>query len=291
MEMTIKVVDNNLVIDGENFPIEKQLIRKLDRVVRGITQKSPKEDAVIINEGKEGKGKTNSSIVESVYVSLKTKRPIHLFFRLENLIKFAQSTKEKIIIWDEPALDSLSTEQVSKLNRNMLRLFMTVRKKRHFFIINYTKFWKFPEYIVVDRSNGMIHMREDKIGRFLYIRKKKLEFLWNDYRTKHKRSYRKSMTFGGRMPLIMEKHFDKLNISVNDIPNASYKDYEKSKDDAILSIGKVAAKNDKNKIKLDELRRKISQIDGITQMDMAQQLGVDATRLREWKKIKPQAAA
>ena len=289
--MTIKIVENNIVVDGENFPIENQLIKKLDRVVRGITQKSPKEDAVLINEGKEGKGKTNSSIVESGYVSLKTKRPIHLFFRLENLIEFAQSTKNKIIIWDEPSLDSLSTEQVSKLNRNMLRLFMTVRKKRHFFIINYTKFWKFPEYIVVDRSNGMVHMREDKIGRFLYIRKKKLEFLWNDYRTKHKRSYRKSMAFGGRMPLIMEKHFDKLNIYVNDIPNASYKDYEKSKDEAILSIGKVAAKNDKNRIKLDELRRKIANVDGIGKEILAQQLGINSKRLREWRNIESSAAA
>ena len=285
MGKSIRIVENNLVLDGEEFAIEKQLIKKLDRVVRGITQDSPKEDAVIINEGKEGKGKSNSSIVEALYVSIKTKRSIHLFFRLENLIRFAQSTKKKIIIWDEPSLDSLSTEQVSKLNRNMLRLFMTVRKKRHFFIINYTKFWKFPEYIIVDRSNGMVHMREDKIGRFIYIRKNRLEFLWNEFRTRHRRSYRKAMSFGGRMPFIMEKHFDKLEITVNDIPNATYKDYDKSKDEAIESIGKREKKLDKNKIKLDTLRKKISQVKGLTKIDLANQLGVNASRLREWKKI------
>lgn len=283
--MTIRIVENKLIIDKEEFAIEKQLIRKLDRVVRGITQENPKEDAVFINEGKEGKGKTNTSLVEAIYVKIKTKRDVHLFFRLENLIRFAQSTEKKIIIWDEPSLDSLSTEQVNKLNRNMLRLFMTVRKKRHFFIINYTKFWKFPEYIVVDRSNGMIHMREDKIGRFIYIRKNRLEFLWNDFRTKHKRSYRKAMSFGGRMPFIMEKYFDKLKINVNDIPNATYKDYEKVKDEAIESIGKRAEKLDKNKIKLDELRRKISYVKDITQIELANHLGVSSARLREWKKI------
>ena len=287
MVMSIKVVENKIIIEGESYPIEKQLIKKLDRVIRGITQENPKEDAVFINEGKEGKGKSNSALVEAAYVKIKTKRSIHLFFRLENLIRFAQSTKEKIIIWDEPALDSLSTEQVSKLNRNMLRLFMTVRKKRHFFIINYTKFWKFPEYIIVDRSNGMIHMREDQVGRFMYIRKRKLEFLWNEYRTKHRRSYRKAMSFGGRMPFILEKHFDKLGITVNDIPNATYEDYDKSKDEAIESIGKREKKFDKNSVKLNELRRKISQVKGITQVALAHELGTSSSRLREWKKILP----
>ncbi|KKK73682.1 hypothetical protein LCGC14_2891400, partial [marine sediment metagenome] len=272
-----------------DYPIEKQLIKKLERVVRGITQDNPKEDAVFINEGKEGKGKTNSSIVEALYVKIRTRRAVHLFFRLEKLIEFAQSTEKKIIIWDEPALDSLSTEQVSKLNRNMLRLFMTIRKKRHFFIINYTKFWKFPEYIIVDRSNGMIHMREDQIGRFLYIRKRKLELLWNEYRIRHKRSYRKVMSFGGRMPLILGEQFDKLEFYVNDIKNATYEDYERCKDEAIGSIGKKTGKEDKNLIKLNELRRKISnaKLKGLTQTDLANQLGVNPTRIREWKKIIP----
>lgn len=283
--MSIKLVENILIIDGEKYAIEKQLVRKLDRVVRGITQENPKEDAVLINEGKEGKGKSNSALVEAIYVKVKTRRSIHLFFRLERLIQFAQSTKEKIIIWDEPALDSLSTDQLNRLNKTMTRLFMLVRKKRHFFIINYVKFWKFPEYMIVDRSNGMVHMREDEVGRFMYIRKRRLEFLWNEFRTKHRRAYRKAMSFGGRMPFIMEKHFAKLKICVNDIPNATYEDYDKSKDEAIESIGKRAEKLDKNKIKLDKLRRKIAQVKGIFKEDLARQLGINSARLREWKKI------
>ena len=287
MAMTIKVIENRIIIDGEEFVLEKKLVKKLDRVVRGITQDNPKEDAVFINEGKEGKGKSNSAIVEALYVKIKTRREVHLFFRLEKLIEFAKSHSKKIIIWDEPSLDSLSTEQVTKLNRNMLRLFMTIRKKRHFFIINYTKFWKFPEYIIVDRSNGMIHMREDKTGRFLYIRKRRLEFLWNEYRKAHRRSYRKAMDFGGRMPLLLGERFDKLKFHVNDIPNATYEDYEKCKDEAIESIGVKEKNGDKTKIKLDELRRKISQIEfkGLTKIELANQLGINSARLREWKKI------
>ena len=285
MTMTIKIIENRIIIDKKEFVLEKRLIKKLDRVVRGITQKHPKEDAVIINEGKEGRGKTNSSVVEALYVKIKTKREAHLFFRLGPLIEFAQSTKEKIIIWDEPALYSLSTEQLSKLNKDMLRLFMTIRKKRHFFIINYTKFWKFPEYMVVDRTDGLIHMKEKEIGRFHYIRKKKLEFLWNEYRSRHKRSYLKAMDFGGRMPDIMEKCFDQLGFHVNNISNASFEDYENCKDEAIESIGKKDVKSEKNRIKLDLLRYKISHIRGLQREELAAQLGINSARLREWKKI------
>lgn len=287
----IKIIENRIIIGDQEFVLEKKLIKKLDRVVKGITQDHPKEDAVLINEGKEGKGKTNSSVVEALYVKIKTKREVHLFFRLQQLIEFAQSTKEKIIIWDEPALDSLSTEQLNKLNKDMLRLFMTIRKKRHFIIINYVKFWKFPEYLIVDRSVGLIHMKEKEIGRFLYIRKKKLEFLWNEYRFKHKRSYLKVMDFGGRMPNIMEKNFDKLGFHVNNIANASYQDYEDCKDEAIGSIGKNDAKLDKNKLKLDLLRYRISHVKGITQGDMARMLSVHPTRLQEWKKLQPPTTA
>lgn len=285
--MTIKIRDNIIIINGNEFALEKKLVKKLDRVVRGITQDHPKEDALIINEGKEGKGKSNSAVIEALYVKIKTKREVHLFFRLAELIKFAQSTKNKIIIWDEPALDSLSTDQLGKLNKNMLRLFMTVRKKRHFFIINYTKFWKFPEYIIVDRSNGMIHMMENKTGRFFYIRKNKLEFLWNSYRVKHKRNYNRAMSFGGRMPFVLDENFNEFGFNINGIKNATINDYENGKDDAINSIGEIPkTKREKGELrKLLLMRKRISQLKGITQRELARHLKVHPSRIREWKQI------
>lgn len=285
---TIKIEENKFLFpDGEEYAIEKKLVSKLDRIIQGVTQNNPKEDALLINEGKEGWGKTNSAVLEALYIKIKTKRDVHLFFRIEELISFAQSNENKIIIWDEPSLDSLSTEQISKLNRNMLRLFMTARKKRHVFIVNYTKFWKFPEYIVVDRSIGMVHMSDKKIGRFQYIRRKKLELLWNLFRTKHKRAYRKCMEFGGRMPPIMEKYFDFMNFFVNGKANATYQDYEDAKDVAIGSIGK------ENEKKMDENLEKLNAtevlIGGLyvrklfhgTQLDLATYFKMPRSTLRE----------
>lgn len=258
--MTIKVKDNYLVVDGREYALEKKLIKKLNRTVKGVTQKNPKEDSLWINEGKEGKGKTNSSIIEGAYFKAKTKRDVHLFFRLEPLIDFALSSFKKIIIWDEPALDSLSTDQLNKRNKDMQRFFMTVRKRQHIFIVNYTKFWKFPEYIVVDRANSLLHMSEKKIGRFVYVRMKRLEFLWNEYRTKHKRAYIKASTFGGRMPHFMEREFDNLGFYVNNIKNATLEDYEEQKDISTMSIGKDEKKKDGCKEELRNLKFTIAKL-------------------------------
>jgi hypothetical protein len=221
-------------------------------------------------------------------LKIRTGRDVHLFFKIEKLMAFASATENKIIIWDEPALDSLSTDQLNTLNKDMQRFFITIGKKRHIFIINYTKFWKFPEYMVVDRADGMIHMREDEVGRFLYIRKKRLEFLWNEKMSHHRRSYKKAMAFGGKMPSILEEHFDTIGFHVNDIANATYKDYELQKDLAINTIGKrTTAKEDANRLKLLTLRKKVALIQGIERENLANQFGIDTKRLREWAKIDP----
>lgn len=291
MMMNIKVEENKLIVGKHSWMIELKLSKKLNRAVKGVTQKHPKEDCVLINEGKEGKGKTNTSIVEGAYLKGKTGRDVHIFFRLEAMVEFAKKTQGKIIIWDEPSLDSLSTDHLNKMNRDLTRLFMTVRKKRHIFLLNYTRFWKFPEYLIVDRADGLIHMRENKIGRFQYIRKKNLEKLWNEKKKSNKRSYKKFMAFGGSIPDIMEKCFEELGFYVNDIANATLEDYEREKDISINSIGqeKPRTKTDlKWEHKLLSLRKKIAVIDKISnlsQADLANHLGVNTGRLREWRKI------
>lgn len=251
MTTDIKIIENKIVIGNKEYSLEKKLVKKLERIVKGVTQENPKEDAVFINEGKERKGKTNSSVIEATYLKVRTRREVHLFFRLEALMEFAKTTKEMILIWDEPALDSLSRDQLKELNMNMQRLFMVIGKKRHIFLINYTKFWKFPEYIVVDRANGMLHMSEKKMGRFFYIRQKRLEFLWNEYRTKHKRAYLRAASFGGDMPDFMRYHFNELGFYVNNVKNATIEDYEREKDIATQSIGVKASK------KTEEVERKL----------------------------------
>ena len=232
-----------------NYPLETNLLPKLDLMIKRCTDKKVKRDSVLIIEGAEGEGKTTFSVAIAYYVSEKTGIPFgaeNVFFDIEKLIKFAQSTEGQIIIWDEPALQALSTDWASVVVRNLTRLLMMARKKRHFFIFNITKFYKFNEYVVVDRPVAMIKVYSRKniyAGRFVYIRKKNLEPLWRDYRFSKKRNYKKygSKKVRGSFPDVLSEKYKYNVLSEFDIDL-----YEKNKDDAIMSIGVEKKKEIKN---------------------------------------------
>lgn len=220
--------------------MEKNLVKKLDLMIDRCAGNSSKKDSVLICEGAEGEGKTTFSIAVAYYIADQTGRPFNtanVFFDVEKMIKFAQETEGQIIIWDEPALQALSTDWASSAVKNLTRLLMMARKKRHFMIINMTKFYKFNEYIVVDRAIAMLHVysrRNIQSGRFMYIKRKKLEALWRDYRFSKRRNYGKhcSKDIRGMFPDILNPKY-KYNV-LKDFNNSAY---EKEKDAAIMSIG------------------------------------------------------
>lgn len=282
-------------IEIEGIPIayEEKLIKKLDVMCDRVTKKHPSLDACLENSGYEGEGKTNASLVEAAYIKKKTGRNINLFFLTSSCLKFAQSTEEQLIILDEPVFESLSTDHASRLSKDFLRLTSTMRKKRHFFIINFAKFWKFPDFLVVDRALGMVHLYSRNgtdPGRFFYIRKKNLESLWNAYKKSGKRLYGKLKSFGGRFPYIMDDMFDKLDITVEGKPHATLNDYQNLKDKAIAAIGNDELKKSKKEIesdrKLNEMRAKFALI--VKEFDLPQEkvanlMGISSARIREWR--------
>jgi hypothetical protein len=285
-----------IVEDGEiRYAIENKLAHKLDLMADMCTREKGIQNAYLANEGRTGSGKTNTSLVEAHYFKTKTGRDIHMFFRLEGLINFLKTTEKKIVIWDEPSLDSFSTDQLTSLNKNLLRLINTGRKKRHFVIVNLTKFWRFPEDLVVDTCLGMVHTfvkNDSTYGRFFYIRQKFLEALWEAKKKSNKRLYSKLSSFGGNFPYIMEKHMDRMNITIEGHPNCTYKDYERLKDEAIATIG-VENTNKRGmgggardpKVRLEKLQYKLSQIKAIPQQDLAIMLEIDPKFLRDWAKM------
>lgn len=268
------------------YALEKRLLKKLDLMIDRVTRDKPAKDALLQNHGGEGEGKSNASIAEAGYIKWKTKRDIHLFFRLEELINFAKNNTEKIIIWDEPSLDSLSSEQLKEINKDQLRLFMTIRKNRHFFIINYTKFWKFPEYMTVDRSLGMVHLysrKEIEPGRFRYIKKKNLEMLYNNYVKRKQRTFKKLSSFGGKFPEVMVKHYNNMDITINNQQHSTLEDYERQKTFAIQSIGGKGMSRDKRELLL--LRKRIATLElpikSLT--DFSKKLKIHRRILYAWK--------
>lgn len=261
------------------YYMEDRLIAKLDLMIARCVNKSPKLDTLLLVEGGEGTGKTTMAVAVAYYVSFTTGRPFtntNIFFKADKILEFAQNTENQIIIYDEPALDMLSAQWWKKEQQNLIQLLMTARKKRHFIIFNMTKFYKFPEYVVVDRAIGMIHTysrNEMEPGRFVYLKKKSLEYLFNTYRSSKRRAYKKYAAFRGTFPDVME-NYEIIDAVV----------YQKQKDDAIMSIGKGVAKpsrtEDAVKKNLINLAKYLKSKGLVA--DAADMLGMSKTTIHKW---------
>jgi len=269
-----------------NFPLENSVLKKINLMLDRCTQRNPKKDAVLLFEGAEGEGKTTYSIGVGYYAAWKTGRKFNhknIFFDVKEMIEFLQSTDNQIAVWDEPALQTLSKDSLSTIVKDLERLLLMARKKRHFIMINISYFNKFSEYIVWQRPLGMIHVysrRDLEPGRFVYIRKKNLEYLYYDWRRKHKRNYRRwcSKSIRGTFPDILNPD-DKNNV-LSDF-DVNY--YEKEKDKAIMKIGR----NDKKEQKSELEKFKLKIVKGTSpreKEELSKKLGVSVRTIRFWDK-------
>jgi len=231
-----------VLVTDLKFYMDNALKKKIDLMIKRCTQKNPKKDSLLLIEGGEGEGKSNFSFQIGYYTSYITGREFsskNVFFHADKLLKFAQETENQIIIYDEPSLDMMGAEWWKQEQLNIVKLLMTARKKRHFFIFNLTKFYKFQEYIVVDRAMGMIHVysrKEIEPGRFVFIKRKAIEIMYNTYRKNKQRLYKKYTSLRGTFPDFVEGTMDIEN-------------YERNKNAAIMSIGTKKVNKDKEYLK------------------------------------------
>lgn len=261
-----------------DFYLDDGYKKKLDLFIRRLTIPNPKKDAILLIEGGEGEGKTNLSFQTAYYVAQETGRKFdnsRVFFRAEPLLNFLQNSEEQIAIYDEPALDMLGAEWWKQEQINIVKLLMMARKKRHFIIFNITKFYKFNEYIIVDRALGLVHVysrNEIEPGRFVYIKKKAIELLYNSYRSSKKREYKRYTSLRGTFADFVPGILD-------------YEQYEKDKDNAILSIG--VKKDNKEVKKLNEIKEQVGSLKFpiLTQASMAEQLGITPRTLQRWATV------
>lgn len=278
-----------MIVTRFGYPLEDRLLQKIDLMIKRCIQKNPKRDAVLLTEGEEGQGKTTLSVALGYYISEKTGRIFNhtrVFADLEKMMDFIQKTEEEIVVWDEPALHGLSGDIHSRILRNLMRLLMMARKKRHFIIINLAYFNKFNDYIVWQRPLGMIHVysrEEIQAGRFCYIKKRNLEQLWQDWRRFRKRNYKKwsSKRIRGTFPDVLNPDYEHNVLSDFDI---NY--YEKAKDEAIMKIGSEQQKNN-NKLLLLQYRISLipKKTKAITQEWLCKEIGIKRVMFNKWRDI------
>ncbi len=266
------------VVELEFNNMDKFLKAKLDLMVNRMTGKK-KFDNLVLIDGDEGYGKSNIEAYIGAYVSAKTGRPLTLanvFFDLDKLLEFAMHTEEQIILWDEGALGGLANEWWNKNQKKFLKLLMVARKRRHFWVICIPKFFKLNEYLVIDRSIGLIHVYakdELEIGRFAYFGKKRKEQLYHDWRKSKNRSYGKFSNFRGKFPEALPKIFNEV-------------EYDRKKDIAIMSMDKEEDKKTPDQIRKETGKRIIENLmkKGVkfSQKELAEQFGVHINTIQNY---------
>lgn len=269
----------------KKIPFNKGFIQKTDLMIERITQKNPKLDAVFQFEGGEGLGKTSFSVAQGYYISYKTGIPFsekNVFLDLKKAIDFAKSTEKQIIIFDEPAKGVLKMQWRSQIQQDLIELLMLSRKKRHFLIFNFVKFYKFNEYIVVDRCLGMSHLyeRKDKKGyAFAYIPRGNLENLYNDAIKKHQRNYFKYCIFTGEFPDVLNPE-KKYNI----LDKFDYEAYDKEKDRVISSIGRKEEDEvpDERTIKIQLFKQMRKNLPKLSIKELSESFGVSTRTGSRW---------
>lgn len=272
----IRYTDKNLIMN----PL---LVQKLDLMVERVVKH--RFDNLVLVDGSEGLGKSNLTSAIGYYLAFKSGRSFsqsNVFFLIDDMVKFAVNNEKQVIWWDEAALGGLASESYNKVQTKLLKLLMIARKKQHFYIFVIPKYFKLKESII-DRAIALLHVySHDEItrGRFAYYSKRAKEIMFQEWRRLKFNPYKKYYTFLGTfsetLPLVLDE-----------------KEYDKKKDEAIMSLGQTDSTESRVTIKLKEDLHRIKfayaslcEIKGLTQKILAERLGIPPSTLRGWLKLK-----
>lgn len=267
--------------EGKQVAVNEKLFEVLTFYSKRCTIR--KFDNVFIVDGKEGYGKTSFTANACYIMSIITGRPYtieNIFFDPHKMKDFAKTTKEQIIHWDEAALAGLSSEWQSKIQRELVKMLMICRKKRHIFFFCIPRFKRLKEDLI-ERADSMFRVySRDKItlGRFAYYSEPKLEALYDDFKRTRKVHYKRFFNWCGTFP---------------DFPShiISEEEYDKKKDEAIENFDKDTEKEKVNtklitlQYKLSEYSKKLKEKYGITHVEITDGMGIGKNMLTEWQKI------
>jgi hypothetical protein len=239
-----------MIVTDKEYHLDDRYVSKLDLMIKRI---NGTDDVVLPIDGDEGQGKTELAFGTCYYVANKTGRKYdidNIFFDLDEMIRFAVSTKDQIIHFDEAALGLLTTNWQNKIQQKFIKLVMVARKKRHFIILCIPKFHRLPQYLIEERAIGLVHVysrRNIEKGRFCYFIKKKKDLLYTDWKRSKIKKYKEHYSFRGTFPEASKKIFTEEQKQA----------YEDKKDDAILSLGDDESKGSAQSEKWKTQRNKL----------------------------------
>ena len=265
-------------VTDREYQMEGFIIEKMDLAIKRVMDR--KLDAVFLIDGDEGFGKSSLSILLGYYAAYKTGREFNLnnvFFDPKEFIKFVNSTKQQVVIWDEAALGGLASNWQNKVQQMLIQTLMTCRFRRHIIIFNCPKFYRLNLYFVADRAAGLFHVYSDdgiNAGRLAFYKKDVLENMMTYYSTKRRKPYK---IFYNKW---LRGHFiDAFKLNIIDEDEYDTKK-EKYTEKLLAQYG-----DSRYNTKLLKLQHNVASIKSIPQQDLAKDVGVSAQTLVAWKKI------
>lgn len=259
-------------VTDKDYYMDQNLVNALDFITK---RQSKKWDNVIIIDGDERVGKSTFSWAIAYYLAFKTGKKFtheNIFFALKDMLNFARSTREQVIVWDEAALGALSSDWQNRSQKALIKMLMTCGKYNHTWIFILPSFFELKKYIPVRRSICLIHCYSpDNIqrGYFTLYNKKKMKNLYLNEALRKFENYGKDYNFHGR--------YTKYAGIINE------EEYDKKKDKAILSIaGDDSEKESPFKKKYDDLRRRLFDIP-IPNKELAATLKISEKTFYNWK--------
>lgn len=226
-----------MLVTDKKYNLEKEYVHKLDLMIKRI---NGVDDVVLPIDGDEGTGKTELAVGTCYYIAYMTGRKYtinNIFFDLNEVIKFAQNTNEQIIHFDEAVLGLLIGHHWEKAQQQFIQLVMVARKKKHFVVLCIPKFHRLPPYLIEERALGLVHVysrRNLEKGRFCYFKKESKDRLYDCWKRKKIKAYKDFYDLKGTFGEASKKVFTK----------DEWDEYERKKDEGILSIGKKKEKKE-----------------------------------------------
>lgn len=265
-------------VTNKGYYMEKALMSNLNFL---LERKKLHWDNLLIIDGDERAGKSTLARQIGYYIYYdwykddperleKFYNAENIFFDPEEVLSFAKSHREEVIIWDEAALGALSEDRFNEVQQVLIKLLMVCGKYGHFLIFVLPKMKRLAPYFVEDRAIGLIRIGvigNIQRGSFYGYSKKKMIQLYNY----EKRNYGKKPFADFRGKFLNYENTPKECIDIVK--------YEKGKDKAIMNLDFKTRKKDKSLVYLSILVNHVKKQKWMKKKDMAHLMNVNGSYL------------
>jgi len=157
-------------VTDKEISMTDYMIENLDFLIRAVDKKW---DGILLIDGVEGSGKTTFGCQVSYYEAWKCGSS----FTLENVVFTAEQFEhavislpsKSVILWDEAIFGAWATEWATLINRTIVKLMVTIRKKQLFINIIIPWIYMLQPYMAVARTRALLHVTTpDGISRGYY---------------------------------------------------------------------------------------------------------------------------